>query len=273
MIKPPAHLVEEMKIHQYFLITLNHKDIKPKHLIIATHPLHNFSVPNKEPDRDDFMDIASKYQKNPTNAFFCERLAKFYFKGYGTKANIQRAKFLYQKLHKKKCDIGTFGLLACMKKENDSLQSRFDICLERTDTNNGKILYRIGKGHVEKIYGERSNFEEGVSFLEKSISAKFRKAIPFLCIHLLKRRFGEDKKPTDLYEESEKLKDSSSYDDRVYFAVCLVLGIGISSNKRIGKFLIDLAASKSSKVGKYYHRILFHPASPSNYSIFDFSLF
>jgi hypothetical protein len=122
-----------------------------------------------------------------------------------------------------------------MKKENaSSLQSRYDICLERTDSNHEKILYRIGKGHIEQIYGERSNFEEGAIFLERSIAKGFKKATPFLCIHLLKKRFGEDKTPTELYSESERLKDRPSLDDRVYFGVCLFVGIGVLSNKAIG---------------------------------------
>jgi hypothetical protein len=146
MLSPTARQVKEMKIHKDTLITVVHKDIKPKHLIIATHPLYDFSIPREKSERDYFLYISTIYQRNPTNVFLRWRLANFYFEGYGTKVNIKRAKILYKKLHQKKYDVGTFGLLACMKKENVLLQSRYETCLERTDTNHGKILYRIGKG-------------------------------------------------------------------------------------------------------------------------------
>jgi hypothetical protein len=154
-----------------------------------------------------------------------------------------------------------------MKKENDSLQSRYEIYLERVDTNDREILYKIGKGHLEKIYGEKSNFEEGIFFLEKSIFKGFNRAISFLCLHLLKRRFGEEMPPTKLYLESEKLKDSLSFEDRVYFEVCLYNGIGISACKEKGLYLIDSAASKGSKNAKYYQKILSSPEYPRIYSI------
>jgi TPR repeat protein len=213
-----------------------------------------------------------KFLRNPTNAMYCAMLANIYFNGIGTKQSNKKAKFLYKKLHQRKYDTGTFGLLACMKKENATLQSRFEICLERTDTNNRRLLYKIGKGHLEKIYGERCNFEEGIHFLKRSISKGFSKAITFLCLHLLRKRFGEEKTLSELYLESEKLKESSSHDDQVYFGVCLFLGIGISSDKRLGQYLIDSIASNQSALGKYYQRILYGSKSPSFYSLIDYSI-
>jgi hypothetical protein len=135
-----------------------------------------------------------------------------------------------------------------------------------------KFFTESEKDNIEQIYGERSNFEEGVIFLERSIAKGFKKATPFLCIHLLKKRFGEDKTPAELYSESEKLKESSSLDDRVYFGVCLFVGVGISINKPIGQFLIDLASANYSEVGKYYQRVLFTPTSPNYYSILNLSI-
>jgi hypothetical protein len=81
MLKPTLQQLKEMKIHQDDSIAVVHKDIKPKHLIIATHPLHDFSIPRVKPERDDFWYISSIYQRNPTKVFLCWRLAKFYFEG------------------------------------------------------------------------------------------------------------------------------------------------------------------------------------------------
>jgi TPR repeat protein len=269
---PSPQLSEKKKVHEDFLITVNNDRIKSNYFIITTHSLYDFSFPNEAPQRNCFEEIKTVFQRNPTNMLYCAILANIYFKGIGTKQNVQKSKLLYKKLHQKKSDCGTFGLLACMKKENTSLRSRFEICLERTDTNNGKILYKIGKGHLTKIYGEKSNFEEGISFLKKSISRGFIKAIPFLCLYFLKRRFGEEISPAELYSESEKLKDSSSSDDCVYFGICLFYGIGIPTDKEKGLYLIDLAASKGSKDAKYYQKILSSQEYPRTYSIIDYSI-
>jgi hypothetical protein len=92
----------------------------------------------------------ARFQRNPTNISICIALATLYFKGEGTFQDIPKAKVLFKKAHLRKLDECTFGLLACIKKMNETKEFQFEICLQRKDTFNPKLLFRIGKGLIER---------------------------------------------------------------------------------------------------------------------------
>jgi TPR repeat protein len=256
MVQPNEQLLKKTNCYR---ITKNGKGIKVCHVIVEEWPdelqAPFYPLPDnskKFKHRERFLQILARFQRNPTNVSLSLTLATLYFKGMGTFQDLTKAKLFFKKAHLKKSDDGTFGLLACMKKQNESPQSRFEVCLQRKDTSNSRLLFRIGKGLIQRSDENQSILEEGISFLEKSVFRRYPKAPPFLCLTLLKQRFGFDKSPTELFSMSRKFKDSQSLNDRVYFGVCLFLGIGTKLDQYHGMFIIDLYASQFSKVCDYF---------------------
>jgi hypothetical protein len=80
-------------------------------------------------------------------------------------------------MHSKKSDQGTFGLLKCLQRQEIPFKSLYQICHQRTDSRNGRILYKIGQGHIFHQFGQSSDYQTGISFLEQSISKGYRHAI------------------------------------------------------------------------------------------------
>jgi TPR repeat protein len=239
MVFPDSEFLKKMDLYR---IKQNGKEIKvfeekkkklrEIHLYIETFCLRNFASKSNSSKREHYIKILTQYQRNPTNMSVCIELAILYFKGIGTDKNRSKAKLLFHRAHSKKSDDGTFGLLTCMKKSKETKESRFQICLEWKDTKNPKLLYRIGKGLTERNHENQSKFNEGISFLEKAVFKLYPKATLYLCLSLLKYRFGFDKNPNELYLMSSELKESESIDECVYFGVCLFLGIGREIDKK-----------------------------------------
>jgi hypothetical protein len=83
----------------------------------------------------------------------------------------------------------------------------FQVCYERHDTENEKLLYKIGQGHIEKHFGGKSNLLVGISVLEKSISKGFERGERMLFLGYFNKRFGSDKTDIQLFEETRNIKN------------------------------------------------------------------
>jgi hypothetical protein len=138
----------------------------------------------------------------------------------------------------------------------------FQVCNERTDTQNGSILYKIGQGHILNMFGNMSNVGAGISFLEKSIFQGYKRAIRLLCITKLKQKFGFHKKKRELFQLSKQLKQVEYNSERSYYGVCLIMGIGIRKNLSKGEKILELS-SRRSAVGKYFSHILIEQKNDS----------
>jgi hypothetical protein len=90
-----------------------------------------------------------------------------------------------------------------MINQTKSFKDLYDICNERTDSLKGLIHYKIGQCHILKQYGNSSNLEIGLFFLEKSISNGYNRAIRLLFITRLNQKFGFEKnRPKYFYNQS-----------------------------------------------------------------------
>lgn len=134
---------------------------------IATFEMPNFSFQEFNPKRNNFLHFSTKLRRNPFRRGYYIELAKCYLKGEGTKKNLDNAKILFRKEHLRQNDQGTFGLLKCMFEQQLPFQSLYKVCVQRQDTQNGRILYKIGQGHIFHKFGNLSNYETGISFFGK----------------------------------------------------------------------------------------------------------
>jgi hypothetical protein len=64
-----------------------------------------------------------------------------------------------------KKDDGTFGLINCMIEQKLPFEDIYQVFNERTDSQNGLILYKNGQGHILQQFGDESNLNLGASFL------------------------------------------------------------------------------------------------------------
>jgi hypothetical protein len=77
-----------------------------------------------------------------------------------------------------------------LQKQQLPFRSFYQVCYERQETHDGRIIYKIGQGHIFHQFGKLFNYQAGISFLEKSISNGYKHAIQLLCLCKLKQKFG-----------------------------------------------------------------------------------
>jgi hypothetical protein len=122
---------------------------------------------------------------------------------------------------------------------------------------------------MDRNHTNKSKFQEGISFIEKAVFHRYPKALLYLCMSCLKYRFGFDKSPNELFALSSAVRADQKLDDRAYFAVCLVLGIGTNPNQRVGMFLLVWYPSRFSRVAFYISKHLYYSEYIRSYEILD----
>jgi TPR repeat protein len=200
-------------------------DANPDNLYIEIFNYRDFTADKSIQKQTFFRELATKSRKNPYDLVSLWFLARCYLDGYGTKQNISKAEIIFRKWHRAKNDIGTIWLIRCMIKQKMSFKMLYNICNERTDSQNGWILYKIGQGHILNQFGNSSNIETGISFLEKSVNQGYQRAIRLLCIMKLKMKFGFEKSTHQLFLLAKHLSKSSDLSEHCYYGICLVVGI------------------------------------------------
>jgi TPR repeat protein len=266
-----SHLIEfnfQRKERNYISKSIIYEgdDAEPDNLYIEIFNYHDYTMKEADGKRIFFLDLSTKLRRNPLDLVSLYFLAMRYLNGDGTQKNISKAETIFRRLHSRKMDVGTLWLLRIMNQQQKPLSDLYQVCLERADTQNGLILYKIGQGHILNMFGNQSNVETGITFLEKSISQGYKRAIRLLCITKLKQRFGFEKRKRQLFQLSKQLRQSDDFGERSYYGVCLVIGIGIKKNVAKGMKIVDLS-SIHSEVGGYFHSILIDPTNCYPYSL------
>jgi hypothetical protein len=224
--------------------------------------------------------VLSRFRTNPFDSNLRFSLGNSYLESTLSSKHLDfSSKYLLEQ-HESKNDSGTFQYIEFLSKKygtNESNQSYletkiFETYLSRTDSNDPKILFKISIGHLFNYFGSNSNYDEGIKYLEESISHGRRKGIPLLIECKLKERFGFELSLEDIFLQTHYHRYSSNRKDRIYYGICLIVGIGTKIDLYDGWFYFDLSYSFESREWEYFNNLLSEPNNPHQirpYSIFD----